>query len=125
MQQAQAVVGIDLGDRYSYLHVLEPKNGDTVGAERLVTTQAAFKDHFESLPVSRVVIEAGVHSPWVSHLLETLGHEVIVANPNTVALIYGGHRKNDALDAQKLARLARVDVQLLNPIKGLLAQRPK
>ena len=85
--------------------------------ERLLTTPVAFRQHFESFPASRVVIEAGVHSPWVSQLLETLGHEVIVANPNTVALIYGGHRKNDALDAEKLARLARADARLLNPIK--------
>lgn len=117
MTQVQTVIGIDLGDDYSYLHELELGSGETVGKRRLSTTKLGLTERFETLPRSRVVIEAGLHSPWVSHLLEDLGHEVIVANPNTVALIYGGHRKNDALDAEKLARLARADATLLSPIK--------
>jgi transposase len=61
-------------------------------------------------------MEAGTHSPWVSRCLMKLGHEVIVANPRKVALITGSRRKNDRLDAEKLARLGRVDPKLLSPI---------
>ena len=63
-----------------------------------------------------IAIETGTHSPWVSRLLESFGHEVLVANARKVRLVYGGDRKSDKLDAQKLARLARFDPRLLSPI---------
>jgi transposase len=53
----------------------------------------------------------------VSRLLEECGHEVLVANARKVRLIYGEGHKNDRIDAEKLARLARVDPKLLSPIK--------
>jgi transposase len=40
----------------------------------------------------------------------------LVANPRKTRLIYGDRRKTDKLDAKKLARLARVDPELLYPI---------
>src|SRR5215210_3888622 len=54
-----------------------------------------------------------------SHLcmLEECGHEILVANARKVRLIYGEGHKNDKIDAQKLARLARVDPKLLAPVK--------
>jgi transposase len=65
----------------------------------------------------KIAIEVGTHSTWISRLLEKCGHEVLVANPRKTRLIYGDKRKTDKLDAQKLARLARVDPELLYPIK--------
>jgi transposase len=53
----------------------------------------------------------------VSRLLEGCGHEVLVANARKVRLIYGDKRKNDKLDAENLARLARLDPKLLYPLK--------
>jgi len=58
-----------------------------------------------------------MHSPWVSRLLSALGHEVIVAHARNVWLIGEGRRKDDRLDARTLARLARIDPQLLCPVK--------
>jgi transposase len=58
-----------------------------------------------------------MHSPWVSRLLSGLGHEVIVAHARNVRLIGESRRKDDRLDAQTLARLARIDPQLLCPVK--------
>ena len=52
----------------------------------------------------------------MSRLLEECGHEVLVANPRKVRLIYGDKRKNDKLDAENLARLARLDPKLLYPL---------
>src|SRR5260370_24795252 len=66
---------------------------------------------------SRVALEVGTHSPWVSRQIAALGHEVIVANPHKVKLITQSARKNDGSDAQKLARLARVDRKRLSPIR--------
>jgi transposase len=41
-----------------------------------------------------------------------LGQDTIVANSREIAYITRSTRKNDRLDAEKLARLARVDVKL-------------
>ena len=62
-------------------------------------------------------MEVGTHSPWVSRLLKSLGYEVIVANPRQVKLISASSRKKDRMDARLLARLARVDPELLRPIR--------
>ena len=74
------------------------------------------------MPRSRIVLEIGTHSPWVSRLLSELGHEVIVANARKVRLIGESRKKDDRLDAQTLARLARIDPELLYPVKHRSAQ---
>jgi transposase len=63
-------------------------------------------------------METGMHSPWVSRLLSELGREVIVAHARNVRL-FGESRKkkDDRMDAWTLARLARIDPQLLCPVK--------
>jgi transposase len=72
---------------------------------------------FGAMPRSRIALEIGTHSPWISRLLSELGHEVIVANARKVRLIGESRQKDDRLDAQTLARLARIDPQLLSPVK--------
>jgi len=47
----------------------------------------------------RIAIEAGTHSPWVSRVLQELGHEVLVANSRKTRLIYTNRRKTDEVDA--------------------------
>jgi transposase len=66
---------------------------------------------------ARVAIEVGTHSRWVAQLLETLGHEVIVANPRQMKLITQSRRKTDRVDPETLGRLARIDPELLRPIR--------
>jgi transposase len=65
----------------------------------------------------RVALEAGTHSPWISRVLGGCTHEVLVANARKLGLIYAEGRKNDRLDAENLARLARLDARLLSPIE--------
>ena len=84
---------------------------------RIPTNTKAFERRFSGIAPMRVALETGTHSPWVSRLLEECGHEVLVANARKVRLIYGEGRKNDKIDAEKLARLARLDPKLLSPIK--------
>lgn len=74
------------------------------------------------MPRCRITLEIGTHSPWISRLLSELGHEVIVANARKVRLIGESRKKDDRLDAQTLARLARIDPQLLCPVKHRSAQ---
>jgi len=110
-------VGVDLGDRYSYLCFLDTESGEVIGESRLPTNPETFRRRFSSKRPLKIAIEVGTHSPWVSRILEECGHEVLVANARKVRLIYGDKRKNDKLDAQNLARLARLDPKLLYPLK--------
>ena len=55
-------------------------------------------------------------------MLGELGHEVMVANARKVRLIGESRKKDDRLDAQTLARLARIDPELLYPVKHRSAQ---
>ena len=109
--------GIDLGDRYSYLCFLDTRSGEVIEEGRLRTTPQTFERRFCSERPLRVAIEAGTHSPWVNRLLEECGHEVLVANARKIRLIYAEGRKTDRVDAEKLARLARLDPKLLAPIE--------
>jgi transposase len=108
-------VGIDLGDRYSEVCVLDSR-GEVIEESRVPTTRQAFERWFAGKARGRVVIEVGTHSPWVERVLTGLGHEVLVANARQVRLIYNSHNKGDRVDAERLARLARVDPRLLSPI---------
>ena len=109
-------IGLDLGDRSSCYCVLDER-GEVVGEQKLGTTPKAMKEVFAAMPRSRIALETGMHSPWVSRLLSELGHEVIVAHARNVRLIGESRRKDDRLDARTLARLARIDPQLLSPVK--------
>lgn len=115
-QGAETTIGIDLGDHWSRYCVLGG-DGEVVEEDRIGTSAGALEQRFKRMPATRLVVEAGTHSPWVSRLLEGLGHQVIVANARKVRLIYESDRKNDRLDARMLARLGRVDVHLLAPIR--------
>lgn len=112
----QLTIGLDLGDRSSWYCVLDAAGGVLL-EQRLSTTPKAMKEVFGEMPRSRVALETGMHSPWVSRLLSELGHETIVAHARNVRLIGESRRKDDRLDARTLGRLARIDPQLLAPVK--------
>jgi transposase len=114
--QQRLTVGLDLGDRHSRYCILD-EAGEVVSEGQLPTTKAGLNSLFEKMPTSRVALEVGTHSPWASRHVAGMGHEVIVANPHKVKLITQSLRKNDRIDAQQLARLARVDAKLLSPIR--------
>lgn len=108
--------GLDIGDRYSQLYVVDAR-GTLVEEGRVRTTTPALQQRFGQLPPMQVVLEVGTHSPWVSRLLGTCGHEVLVANARRLRLIYASDRKNDRVDAACLARVGRLDPHLLAPIR--------
>src|SRR6516225_4367121 len=88
--QERVTIGMDLGDKTSRYCMLNSE-GEILREGQVTTTKAG--------------------------MLEELGHEVVVANPKQVKLITESSRKDDRLDAQTLARLARIDPQLLRPIQ--------
>lgn len=106
-------IGVDLGDRQSLICEID-RSGTVVRRCTIRTARAAVREYFGGRERSRVVLEAGTHSPWFAREVETHGHEVVVANPS---MIYGAtRRKNDLKDAEFLARQGRADVKLLHPI---------
>jgi transposase len=117
----ETTIGLDLGDRWSHYCVLDVAGG-ILQEGRIRTTALGVEERFAQLPPTRIVMEAGTHSPWVSRQLQGYGHKVIVANARKVRLIYESDRKNDRLDARMLAKLGRVDVSLLSPIQHRSAQ---
>jgi transposase len=116
-ERPKVTAGLDLGDKYSYLCLIDTHSGEVVEEGRLRTTPEALRRRFASEPSLRIAIETGTHSPWVSRLLEGCGHEVLVANARKLRLIYANKRKTDEIDAENLARLARLDPKLLYPVR--------
>lgn len=112
---ASTTVGLDLGGQHSHFCVLD------VDCRILEQGQAAMSRadltaFFQRLAPARLVLEVGGQSAWVSRLAKEQGLEVIVANPRRVRLITRNDRKSDRTDAELLARLGRVDPQLLSPV---------
>ncbi len=117
-QRPQMTAGSDIGDKYSYLCLIDSEDGRMIEEGRLRTTPQALRRRFASERPLRIAIEAGTHSPWVSRLLEECGQEVLVADARKLRLIiYANKRKTDQIDAENLARLARSDPRLLYPLK--------
>jgi transposase len=114
--QPQATIGLDLGDRHSWYCVVD-EVGQIQQEQRVRTTAKALQEVFGNMPRSRIALETGTHSPWISRLLSEMGHEVIVAHARKVRLIGESRKKDDRRDAQTLARLARIDPELLCPVK--------
>src|SRR5438132_6148080 len=119
--EQKLTIGLDLGDRSSWCCLLDG-SGAVLLEQKLGTTPKAMQEVFGGMPRSRIALETGMHSPWVSRLLHQFGHEAIVAHARNVRLIGESRKKDDRLDARTLARLARIDPQLLSPVKHRSAQ---
>ena len=109
-------VGVDLGDQWSNYCILG-LGGETLGEGQFRTRRQEVGEFFQGLAISRVVIEVGTHSAWVREVIAGLGHEVLVANAQRMEGRKRRRRKNDQIDAAKLARLGRVDPKSLYPIQ--------
>jgi transposase len=115
-KENQLTIGLDLGDRTSHYCILN-EAGEVIFEHELPTTPKGIEEVFSRIPRSRIALETGTHSPWLSRQLTELGHEVIVAHARNVRLISESSRKDDRLDARTLARLARIDPGLLGPVR--------
>lgn len=120
-----STIGLDLGDWYTAYCVVDQVTGEELESGRIRTTPAQFERFFDSRPGARAVMEAGTHSPWASRTVAARCAETYVANSRELLFIYGNHRKCDRGDASRLARVGRLDPQLLSPIRhrGAEAQR--
>ena len=109
-------IGMDIGDKKHQVHVLNTA-GETIKVCQISNTQKAIEDFFCKYPEALVAIEASSHSPWISRLLEKIAAKVLVGNPRKLRMIWDSDQKDDVRDAEMLARIARLDPNLLYPIK--------
>src|ERR1700747_911375 len=116
LKEQELTIGVDLGDRWSFYCVLD-EAGKIILEQKVPTTPEAMKQTFSRMPRSRIALETGTHSPWASRLFTELEHEVLVAHAQKVQLITKSNRKDDRHDARTLARLARIDPELLGPVR--------
>ena len=114
-------VGVDLGDQWSHYCILGLEK-ETLAEGQLRTTQQDVAEFFRALNAARVAMEVGTHSAWVREVICSYGHEVLVANPRLMEGSKRRKRKNDRMDANKLARLGRVDPESLHPIEHRSAE---
>jgi transposase len=109
------VIGIDVGDRSS-AYCVRTKDEQKVTEGVLPTEPNAVAKQFQQLKAQRVVMETGTHSPWMAHLLELIGHEVIVGNSRKLKLITENTHKSDRVDARLLSKLGCVGTEWLHPV---------
>jgi predicted NBD/HSP70 family sugar kinase len=95
----QLTIGLDLGDRFSSYCILD-EVGKILREQKVPTTPEEMKQTFGRMVRSRIAMETGTHSPWVSRLLTGLGHEVIVALCGVAAWAEGLWRER-ATDAHQ------------------------
>lgn len=112
--QSGLTVGLDVGDKYCHICVLD-EAAEIVDEGRVPATKTALTRRLSALKPSLVAIEVGTHSRWLSQLIEEQGHTCLIANAYAASR-FAGERKNDKIDAESLAREARSDPQKLKPI---------
>jgi len=117
-------IGMDLGDKTHEVCVLDA-TGKVIVRKQIVNTKASVVKFFKTYAGALVVIETGTHSPWIARELEALGCIVLVGNARKLRAIWTAKDKSDVHDAEMLARIARVDRELLYPVhhRGEAAQQ--
>lgn len=107
--------GLDVGDRTTHLCCVDGRRV-VVKRLRFPTTQEGVRKVFADRAPAKVVLEVGSQSPWMSDLLRSFGHEVIVADARRVAELTRAGRKTDRRDAETLARLLQGMPELLGAV---------
>lgn len=95
---------IDLHSRFSQVRIVDA-DGTVLRERRVVTSRETLRKVCAGLGRLRILIEASTESEWVARLLESEGHEVIVADPN-YAPMYGARQRRIKTDTRDVAALA-------------------
>ncbi len=107
----KTIIGFDLGDR-KCVYVVLGREAEELDQGSVLTRKDALHSFFSKFKSARVVLEAGRDSGWISRIIESLGHEAIVAHPRNLRAISGSSNKNDKNDAQILAELGLLQGKL-------------
>ena len=108
-------IGFDVSDETAAIAVID-ETGKVCSERTIPLAMEVVYDTFAGFPPSRVVLEAGGQSRWLARVIESLKHEVLIANPRNIPLLTKNNRKSDRTDALLLARMGRVDPALLSPV---------
>ena len=97
-------IGMDVHKVHTQICVLD-EEARVVCQMRVSTRRDALSKHLDEYSGSRALIEASTESEWVAKHVESLGIEVVVADPNYLAMYAsrGVGKKTDKRDAQALA----------------------
>lgn len=112
----ELTIGIDLSDR-TFRYCALNREGKIVDEGERRLNPDSLRKFLAAQPAARVALETGAHSAWVQTLAQRLGHEAVVANARELRAVTGRSHCSDFNDARQLARLARVDGELLNPVR--------
>lgn len=107
-------VGIDLGDRKSFMIRMDPFR-NIEDQSTLRTTPDAFEKFFSDKAPMRVIFEVSTHSRWISSQLIQLGHDVLVVDPRRLPR-NPCEDKSDWKDAEHLARVGQAMPELFHPV---------
>lgn len=94
---------IDLHLRRSQFRIVR-EDGVVIREGKIDTTRADFTRVFGDRSSMRILIECSTESEWVAQHLETLGHEVVVADPNYLPM-YGSRSRKVKTDGRDTAAL--------------------
>jgi transposase len=100
--------GIDVHKRCTQI-CIEDEAG-TVQERRILTERRRLVEEFGGRPRTQILLEAATESEWVARCLESLGHEVIVGDPNFAPMYAQRSRrvKTDRRDARALFDACRL-----------------
>src|SRR5260370_16710301 len=115
-KSSHITIGLDLGDRRDRFWGVDER-GEVVEEGSIWNERDSLRKLAGRYHGALGVMEAGAHSPWISRFLEALGWRVVVSNPRKVRAIYQHERKSDQRDALMLARIGRMDLALLYPVR--------
>lgn len=109
------VIGMDLGDK-QHVVVVFSEEGEELETRSVGNTQRQVERLSARYPEAVVVMEAGTHSAWISRLLKSRGHEVLVGNPRKLRAIWDSDDKSDERDARILGLMYRLEPRLLHGV---------
>jgi transposase len=98
---------IDLHTKESQIRVVT-EDGTVVMDRRIATRPDRLSAVFAARAPMRILLETGTESEWVAQHLESLGHAVIVADPN-YAPMYGERTRRIKTDQRDVAALAEAN----------------
>ena len=111
-----SVIGMDMGDK-NHKAIGLSEDGEIVDRAEVVCAPKDVREYLKRHPGALLAIETGTHCRWVSSLGLELGHEVLVGNARKLRVIWDSSRKNDWNDAEKLAKVARMDRTMFAPVR--------
>ena len=106
--------GLDVGDE-TFTYCAKDAAGRVLAAGERETTEADFGALTAGAPGAHALLEAGARSGWLQRLLLAQGWNATVTTADTLSSVR--RKKDDRVDAEDLAELARTRSTFLRPVR--------